>query len=81
MCYLLRIPDGTSPLLSDLLLKLLKKVPKERLGHGECVHVCARVHVSGYLYMCVCVCVCAYLCACVCVHVCVYICYVSGRLG
>ncbi|KAL5477280.1 hypothetical protein EMCRGX_G024053 [Ephydatia muelleri] len=28
-----RIPDGTSHLLNDLLIKLLKKIPKERIGH------------------------------------------------
>lgn len=31
----LRIPDGTSHYLSDLLIKLLKKNPKDRLSYGK----------------------------------------------
>ena len=37
-----RIPDGTSHLLNDLLIKLLKKIPKERIGHGECTYMCVK---------------------------------------
>lgn len=37
-----RIPEGTSHYLKDLLMKLLKKNPKERLTHGKNLkaHVC-----------------------------------------
>ena len=53
----LRVPDGTSVLLSDLLIKLLKKIPRERLGHGEINLFVWLIGCLNCLFLCTCMCV------------------------